>query len=129
MKYFLMNDGSVMRESDLALIPPTEENKDWQAYLADTAKTVEPYDYAAEEARQDAAEIVTDAKAAEKSAIAAIRDDAALSAIYNALKTASFAQIATWVDNNFSGMTVAQRAVLTLIIANTAADLRERGNR
>jgi len=65
----------------------------------------------------------------ERVAISAIHSDAALSAIYNTLKTASFAQIATWVDNNFGGMTVTQRAALTLIIANTAADLRERENR
>lgn len=52
MKYLLMKDGSVMREGDLALIPPSEENKDWLAYLADKSKTVEPFDYAAEEARQ-----------------------------------------------------------------------------
>ena len=56
MKYFIMNDGSVMRESDLAVIPPTEENADWKAYLADDSKVVEPFDYAAEDARQAAAE-------------------------------------------------------------------------
>lgn len=52
MKYFTMKDGSVMRESDLALIPPTEENADYAAFLADDSKIVEPFDYAAEEARQ-----------------------------------------------------------------------------
>lgn len=56
MKYLLMKDGSVMREGDLALIPPSEENPDWLAYLADKSKTVEPFDYATEEARQAVAE-------------------------------------------------------------------------
>lgn len=55
--YKLMKDGSVMRDTDLALIPPTEGNADWQQYLADVkaGATVEPFDYAAEEARQAAA--------------------------------------------------------------------------
>ncbi len=55
MKYFLMNDGSVMRESDLALIPATEENADYRAFMADSGKIVEPFDYGAEAARQAAA--------------------------------------------------------------------------
>lgn len=63
MKYFIMNDGSVMRESDLAVIPPTEENADWKAYLADDSKVVEPFDYAAEDARQAAAAAASKAEA------------------------------------------------------------------
>jgi hypothetical protein len=57
MKYFLMHDGSVMRDPDLAVIPPTEDNADWRQYLADVkaGAIVEPFDYAAEEARQNAA--------------------------------------------------------------------------
>lgn len=55
--YKLMNDGSVMRDSDLAMIPPTEESADWRQYLADVVAgaVVEPFDYAAEDARQSAA--------------------------------------------------------------------------
>jgi hypothetical protein len=67
MKYFLMNDGSVMRGSDLALIPPTEENADYRAYLADDTKVVEPFDYSAEEARQvTAAKVLANDKIKEK---------------------------------------------------------------
>ena len=57
ISYKLMNDGSVMRDADLALIPPTEDNADWRQYLADVkaGAIVEPFDYAAEEARQSAA--------------------------------------------------------------------------
>lgn len=61
-----MKDGSVMRESDLAMIPPTEENADWKAYMADDSKVVEPFDYAAEDARQAAGEAAK--KAAEAKA-------------------------------------------------------------
>lgn len=55
--YKLMQDGSVMRDADLALIPPTEDNADWRQYLADVkaGAIVEPFDYAAEDARQAAA--------------------------------------------------------------------------
>lgn len=63
MKYLLMKDGSVMREADLSVIPPSEENPDWLAYLADKSKTVEPFDYAAEEARQADAAAVDKANA------------------------------------------------------------------
>lgn len=57
ISYKLMNDGSVMRDSDLAMIPPNEENADWRQYLADVkaGATVEPFDYPAEDARQAAA--------------------------------------------------------------------------
>lgn len=52
--YKLMQDGSVMRDADLALIPPTKDNADWRQYLADVkaGAIVEPFDYAAEAARQ-----------------------------------------------------------------------------
>ena len=63
MKYFLMKDGSVMRESDLAIIPPTEENADYRAFLADDTKVVDPFDYAAEDARQAAGAEATKAEA------------------------------------------------------------------
>lgn len=55
--YKLMNDGCVMRDTDLAMIPPTEENADWRQYLADVAAgaVVDPFDYVAEDARQAAA--------------------------------------------------------------------------
>lgn len=62
MKYFTMNDGSVMRESDLAVIPPTEENADYRAFLSDDTKVVEPFDYAAEDARQAACAEATKAE-------------------------------------------------------------------
>jgi hypothetical protein len=46
----------IMRDSDNALIPCVLGNADYQAYLDDTEKVVEDFDYAAEEARQAAAE-------------------------------------------------------------------------
>jgi hypothetical protein len=46
----------IMRDSDKALIPCVLGNADYQAYLYDTEKVVEDYDYEAEEARQAAAE-------------------------------------------------------------------------
>jgi hypothetical protein len=47
----------IQRESDLALIPCVLGNADYQAYLDDTEKVVEDYDYQAEEARQAQAEL------------------------------------------------------------------------
>jgi hypothetical protein len=44
----------IMRDSDKALIPCVLGNADYQAYLDDTEKVVEDYDYEAEEARQAA---------------------------------------------------------------------------
>lgn len=62
--YKLMQDGSVMRDADLALIPPTEDNADWRQYLADVkaGAIVEPFDYAAEDARQAACAEATKAE-------------------------------------------------------------------
>jgi len=49
-----MNDGYIQRQSDLALIPPTEKNPDYVQYLKDRDAGVEvlPFDYVAEERRQ-----------------------------------------------------------------------------
>jgi hypothetical protein len=60
MKYYRMKNGIgveskvdyIMREEDKALIPCTEENPDYRAYLADKDKEVEDFDYAAEAQRQ-----------------------------------------------------------------------------
>lgn len=63
--YKLMNDGSVMRDADLAMIQPTMESPEWRQYLADVAAgaVVEPFDYAAEDARQNAASEANKAEA------------------------------------------------------------------
>lgn len=52
--YRIMNDGCIKRMSDLAIIPPTEENPDYVQFLKDkeAGATVKPYDYAAEDLRQ-----------------------------------------------------------------------------
>lgn len=57
--YFTMTDGYVMRASDLAVIPPSEENDDYKKYMSDLASgaIVEPFDYAAEDERQRQAKI------------------------------------------------------------------------
>jgi hypothetical protein len=60
MKYYRMKNGIgveskvdyIMREEDKALIPCTEENPDYRAYLADKDKEIEDFDYAAEAQRQ-----------------------------------------------------------------------------
>jgi hypothetical protein len=55
--YRLMNDSYIQRQSDLALIPPTEANPDYVRYLADIDNGAEvlPFDYVAEEQRQEQA--------------------------------------------------------------------------
>jgi len=52
----------IKRDSDKALIPCTEENKDYVVYLADEDKEVLPFDYEAETIRND---IATEAKKVE----------------------------------------------------------------
>jgi len=55
--------GYIKRDSDKAIIPMNEANADYLQYLKDVkaGAKVTDYDYAAEEARQVAAEIVTEA--------------------------------------------------------------------
>lgn len=52
--YRTLNNGYIQRQSDLALIPPTLENKDYVQYLADkkAGAEVKLYDYEAENQRQ-----------------------------------------------------------------------------
>ena len=52
--YKIMNDGRIQRQSDLASIPPIEENRDYLKFLEDKKVGAEilPFDYAAEEVRQ-----------------------------------------------------------------------------
>ena len=45
--------------------------------------------------------------------------------MFKALEKASLAQIDTWVDTNFSGMTAQQRAFLKMVAAGVALYLRE----
>lgn len=56
-KYKILKDGYIQRQSDLALIPPTEKNKDYLNYLEDVknGSEVENFDYKAEEERQKVA--------------------------------------------------------------------------
>ena len=55
--------GYIKRDSDKALIPMTDGNADYLQYLKDVKAGAEitDYDYEAEDARQAAAEIVTEA--------------------------------------------------------------------
>lgn len=52
--YRTMKNGYIQRQSDLMLIPPVMENKDYVQYLNDVENGAEvlPFDYAAEEKRQ-----------------------------------------------------------------------------
>ena len=67
-RYRTMNDGYVQRQSDLALIPPTTANADWNAYLVDVSNGAEvlPFDYVAEAQRQADAKAVIDEAAVKK---------------------------------------------------------------
>jgi predicted nucleotide-binding protein (sugar kinase/HSP70/actin superfamily) len=64
----------IMRDSDKALIPCVLGNADYQAYLDDTEKVVEDYDYEAEEARQAAAEALKKDEPTEEEIQAELRE-------------------------------------------------------
>jgi hypothetical protein len=64
----------IQREEDKALIPCVEGNADYQAYLDDTEKVVEDYDYEAEEARQAAAEAAKAGEPTEEEIQAELRE-------------------------------------------------------
>jgi|GEM_PF-2025362 hypothetical protein len=55
--YRIMRDGFIQRQSDLALIPATGANPDYLDFIENQKNGAEvlPFDYAAEEKRQEAA--------------------------------------------------------------------------
>lgn len=59
-QYWTMNNGYIKRQSDLAVIPPTEDNADYRQYLDDVKEgaNVTPYDYEAEATRQAEAALI-----------------------------------------------------------------------
>ena len=59
-RYRLLNDGTIKRLSDLAVIPPIADNPDYVKFLSDRDLGVEvlPYDYAAENLRQQEAQVL-----------------------------------------------------------------------
>lgn len=57
---------------------------------------------------------------------ATLLDDAKVDAVFTALKSATAAQIATYIDNQFGALTAAQRNVLKMLCKAVALLLRER---
>lgn len=55
-----------------------------------------------------------------------LRTETKALAMFKALEKASWADVNAWVDTNFSGMTVQQRAFLKMLAAGVALYLREK---
>jgi len=60
----------------------------------------------------------------EQAAVATLEADAKADAVFDTLKTATAAQISTFVNNQFSGFTAPQRATMKLLIHVAALVLR-----
>lgn len=64
--------------------------------------------------------------AAEREALRQLAIKTKATTMFDTLKTATLAQINTWVDNNFASLTAQQRALLKLLAAVAGMYLRER---
>lgn len=82
-------------------------------------------DEEADAAARSAAE-ANDPKRREYVAQKQLLTDAKALVIFRALERASLVDIDTWVDANFSGMSIQQRAFLKMVAAGIALYLRER---
>ena len=78
-----------------------------------------------EEIDDEAAAVV--AVDAERAAQAALAADARQDAVFDQLKSATASQINNFVNNQFSGFTAPQRAVMKLLIQTAALTLRRAG--
>ena len=63
---------------------------------------------------------------AEREAVKQLQSATKADAMFKALEKANAAQIANWIDTNFSGMTAQQRGLLKLLTQVAAMVLRER---
>lgn len=120
MSYKLrFNQPGVIRLADEAQIPEALENQDWLEYLdwlaagnvPDPAET--PEETAARQAQEQ-----------EQTGQTALRDNLKMDAVFDQLKTATPAQINTFVNNQFPAFTIQQRAVMKMLIQVAALVVR-----
>ena len=109
----------VIRVSDGAHIPESESNRDYQEFLAwlDAGNTLDPAETPEETAARQAQE-------AEVAGQEDLRANLKMDAVFDALKTATPAQISTFVNNQFPAFTVQQRAVMKMLIQVAALVVR-----
>ncbi len=108
----------VTRTTDGAFIPSADANLDWQAYQKwlTLGNITDPSDPLTAEEQAAAAEAI---------AQATLSGVAKVDTVFTALKTATDAQIATFVTNNFGTFTAQQRAAIKLLLMVAALVLRK----
>src|SRR5580765_7458810 len=114
----IRNDNGVIRRSDNAYIPNDTRNPDWRDYLTWVAagNTVDAADPLSQ-AEQNAA--------TELSGQSSLSNTVKANAVFNTLRTATEAQISTYVDNNFSTFTAQQKMVIRTLLDVAALALRK----
>ncbi len=114
-----LNPSFVQRTADKAFIPNNPDNKDYLDYLAWVAagNLSDP----AETPEETAARL---AQEQEVTGQKGLQDNLKMDAIFDQLKTATPAQINTFVNNQFPAFTAQQRAVMKMLIQVAALVVR-----
>jgi len=122
MADYKLSSGGVRRASDGAFIPDDPRNRDWVAYQEWlTAGNLPDPEFTAEELAAQAA------RAVENAAVTTLDTEARADAIFTTLKTATGAQIATFVSSQFPLFTAQQRAIVRMLLHIAALTLRRGG--
>lgn len=113
------NTTGVIRLADNAHIPEDEANQDWREFLAWQAEgnIPDPAETPGETAAREAQEL-------EHTEQTVLRDNLKMDAVFDQLKTATPAQINTFVNNQFAAFTAQQRAVMKMLIQVAALVVR-----
>lgn len=114
-----LNQTGVIRLPDGANIPENIDNRDWQEFLEWQAagNIPDPAETPEETALRESQE-------AEHSGQEVLRNNLKMDAIFDQLKTATPAQINTFVNNQFPAFTAQQRMIVKMLVQVAALVVR-----